>query len=84
MGFRWDLSLSSVIVIVVALVLRFILPPAKRISRVLAAQYVGLAALIAMGMLATSYFWMLTWAIVTASFSIVVLAEIIFAHQTRR
>jgi hypothetical protein len=69
---------------VVALVLRFILPPAKRISRVLAAQYVGLAALIAMGMLATSYFWMLTWAIVTASFSIVVLAEIIFAHQTRR
>jgi nitric oxide reductase large subunit len=84
MGFRWDLLISSAVVVVVAIILRFILPPTRRVSTMLASQYVCLAILLASGMFAPNYSWMLVWAIVTGAFSIVVVAELLFSltfHQ---
>lgn len=77
MGFRWDLLVSSAIVIVVAIVVRFILPPAKRASSLLASGYVAVAILLASGMFVRTHSWVIVWAIVTAVSSILVLALLI-------
>lgn len=61
MTFRWDLVISSAFVLLGGAVLRFALPPRKRMSNFFAAQWAVLAVLLAAGMAIRSYPWIVGW-----------------------
>jgi len=83
MTFRWDLVVSSAFVLLVGAILRFTLPPRKRVSNFFAAQCAALAVLLAAGMAIHNYPWIGAWVAAIFITNILIFAQLIvfFKHS---